>query len=336
MITNGGQARDAAFTTQACKVIWLGEALPLRLHAGNAARPTTSLSLPGICASRSNRAKWIGSDGVGGLMLASLAVIGQTAALLPMLDTKSGTHSWLAAALFGLGVALAARMAIPLIGKGAGEHHALRAIPGDFALHDAFTLALVAAASNVIGNGAILLLPAIVALSHTVLRVTRRRTVDSRDTTLAVVTLIAIGGLCGSVGLRGWIACLTALMAGSAARAGYKNSYRSRLRPIWHKWTATALLCAAIAAIGSEGTSLTLADLPLVAALVSGAVYGAAAQAAALGLNRSKAQLISGAAPFLAFAAEVLVNGSIRQEQLAAAALLAFALFMSSIRARAA
>ncbi len=321
MTTTGQQLHETLPSVRGAEIIWLREAY----------RPVAQVSPAAIDTGSPVR---IAMPGLAGLRIGALALLaagGQAAALLPIFDPGGGAHPWFIAALFGIGAAVAAQALSLAAGRFRRQDRQPRPVPDDLALHDAFTLALVIAASADAGAAAILLLPAGVVLSHVMQRGAKRRSLDGRDAILIAAALIAISGASGTSGLHGWIAGLTALTGGGAVRAVYKSSLQSRLRPAHHKWAVTAVLCAAVVATRLQSTAFPLdVSAPVLLALVWGTVYGAAAQLTALKFSRFNAQLISAAVPFLAFAVLAAASGTIRQEEAAAAVLLAGLLVISN------
>jgi hypothetical protein len=249
---------------------------------------------------------------------------GQIAALPLLAASGAKGDPWTAGAAFGLAAAAAAWLTAQAAGRMAtGRSPAARAEPRDLALHDAFTLSLIVAASAFLGDiGAALLLPAGTALLLTLRRISRRRIAVADGAMLLLLVAIAVAGLCETFGRGAWTVAAAALAAAVIVKTGYNCARRPEPRAMWLVWGVSALLCAAIAFAKQVPSGPVLISLPLVA----GAIYGAAASASARILSRRHTQALSAAVPFLAVAVEAACGEPVLLTQLAAAVLIAAAL----------
>ena len=190
-------------------------------------------------------------------------------------------------------------------------------------LNDAFTLALVLAASAVMGApAAALLLPAVRAgASQRPFWQKRRGWQKWRDASARCGP--GDGGLLSPSGVEEAAMAAIALAAITLMKAAHAQLQAPRLQ-IWQVWGASALLCAAIAAAG-HGTAGTAARFSAGLALAAGVVYGVAAGAAAQLFTGAMAKVLAAAVPFLSAAAIAAFSGIVTLPQIAAAVLLAAA-----------
>ncbi len=321
MSRNGGQARGAALPMTDCNIIWLPG-----IERRNDAATQEPREVRSPAASRS-QARSLGEPLRA---LAAAAIVAGQAAALPMLSLGDGGNDpWLTGAAFGMAAAIAAWAGAHMAGKFApGSRCSPRAAPRDLALHDAFTLALVVAASATLGGiAAALLLPAAAVLSLAIRRMSKRRAAGEQDLMPPAIVAIAVIGLCQPLGFQSLAVAGVALAAAVMVRAGHSCLRAPQGRQPWHIWGMSALMCAAIAFAGQERTGLPSAlGTPASIALVAGAIYGFAAGAGARILRRSIAQAVSASVPFLSVAAEIAFGADAHLPQLAAAVLLAAAL----------
>jgi hypothetical protein len=315
---NGGQASSTALSAD-CNVIWL----PVTARAAGAeaqardatAGPILSLAQPGV----PRRIAYA----------AGVAVcLGGQAAALPVLAAASAwADPWAIGAAFGIAAAIASRAGAGIAGSFARDACSVsRAASADLALHDAFTLSLILAASAFMGIGAALLLPAGAVLALAIRRIARNRAASEQDAILLLVVAIAMAGLYTPLDFQECAIAGIALAAVIVMKAGYGCLCLPR-RQMWHVWGGSGLMCAAIAAAGHGPVQLPASlGLPLALPLVAGAIYGAAAGAASRILGAAKAKVLSAAVPFLSVVAESALGTPAHLPQIAAAVLLAAAL----------
>ncbi len=260
-------------------------------------------------------------------LVLTAAVAAQAVALAIVLTAGGAANPWASGAAFGIAAAIASWAGVQIAGRFA-QSSAPRATAQDLALNDAFTLALIIAASAVLGGiGAALLLPAGTALSLTMRRMARRSAATGQDAALLLIVAIAMTGVCGPLGFQAWGLATIALAASVMVRAGHSFLQPPVHRQIWRLWGMSALMCAAIALAGQAQIGLP-ATLGLTGfmPILAGAVYGAGAGTAARILSRRYAQALSAAVPFLAVAVEIAFGDAVPLPLLAAAILLAVAL----------
>ncbi len=268
--------------------------------------------------------------GGGGAVAMLAAAAAQTVALVLFTNSGRDAEPWAAAAVFGLGVTIAAgfttMMAILF-------NRRLRAAGGVLS-YDALTMALIMAASPLTtAAGALLLLPAITTLSLAVQRVSTRRVANEHDMLLTLAVLIALAGICQSGSWHVWIVAATALIAGILLQTTQKWPPIAARRRQWHVWMKTSLLCIAIAStmLGRTGTAMLLAaPEPALLAFVAGVLYGGGVGIACSMRNRRLAAVPVAAAPFLAVALLCAVTDTYRLPVAASAVLLAVALTLSN------
>ena len=310
---NGGQASSTALSAD-CNVIWLpvtARAAGAEAQARDATTgPILSLAQPGVPC--------------GIAYAAGVAVcLGGLAAALPLLAAASAwADPWAISAAFGIAAAIASRAGARVAGSFARDASSVsRAASADLALHDAFTLSLILAASAVLGLGAALLLPAGAVLALAIHRIARSRAASEQDAMLLIVVAMAMAGLCTELGFKECAIAGIALAAVTVMKAGY-SCLRLPRRQMWHVWGASALMCAAIAAAGHGLVPLPAAlGLPLIA----GAIYGAAAGLSSRIFSRTAAKALPAAVPFLSVVAEGVLGSPVHLPQVAAAVLLAAA-----------
>ncbi len=173
MSRNGGQASGTALRAD-CNIIWLPGIAPVECAGAQARCATASTS---VSRAHPRFHGWA-------LYTAAAAVcLGGQAAALPMLAAAgAGAGPWATGAAFGAAAAIASWAGAKIAGsfaKGTGSGPG--AAPQDLALHDAFTLSLILAASAVLGGiGAALLLPAGAALALATRRIARKRPLASK------------------------------------------------------------------------------------------------------------------------------------------------------------
>ncbi|MGO9171555.1 MAG: hypothetical protein ACLP7P_06280 [Rhodomicrobium sp.] len=315
MSSIGGQASSAAFQAAESNIIWLP-----RIERQNAPEPHEA-------GSSSAPEARPGTFGWPLRALAATAAAAGQAAALPLIATADGRGDpWMIAAVFGMAAAFFSWAAPQAAGKFASSQScSQRAAPQDLALHDAFTLALIVAASAALGSiGAALLLPAGTALSLMIRRIARKQAAVERELTLLLIVAIAVAGLCEPFGLRAWAIAGVALTAAVIVKAGQSCLRAPQRRQMWHVWGISAALCAAVAFAGQERAGLPAAPaVTVLTALIAGATYGAGAGAGARILSRGAAQAVSAAVPFLGVAMEIALGGNARLAQIAAAVLFA-------------
>lgn len=307
MSRNGGQASGAALRAD-CNVIWLPGMARARSTANSAIPSLTHTGIPGRVSYAAG-------------VMACLA--GQAAALPLLTAAGASGDPWAAGAAFGMAAAFASWAGARIAGRFAESAASpSRAAPQDLALHDAFTLALVLAASAVLGAGAALLLPAGALLALTIRRMARMRGYSQGDAILLLAAGIAMAGLCRPLGLQECALAGLALAAVAVMKAGH-GCLRLPRWQMWHVWGASALLCAAIAA-GGQGPAALPASLGLALGvpLLAGAIYGASAGVLSRMLSGTNARALPAAVPFLSVAAECAIGGSAHLPQVAAAAIL--------------
>ncbi len=318
MNRNGGQASSAVLRAD-CNIIWLPGAArhnaAAPLEAREAGMPSASPAPRGLAA-RPLKA-----------LVLTAAVAAQAVALAIVLTAGGAANPWASGAAFGIAAAIASWAGVQIAGRFA-QGSAPRAIPQDLALHDAFTLALIMAASGVLGGiGAALLLPAGIVLSLTMRRMVRRSAATGQDAVLLLIVAIAMAGVCGPLGFQAWGLAGIALAAAVMVRAGHSCLRPPVHRQIWRLWGMSALMCAAIALAEQARLGLPAAvRLTDFMPLLAGAIYGAGAGIAARILSRRYAQALSAAVPFLAVAVEIAFGDAVPLPLLAAAILLAAAL----------
>jgi hypothetical protein len=309
MSRNGGHASSAVLQEN-CNIVWLPRIVRQK---GAAPLEQAEASSPSACDPRRGY--------FGARALVPMAACGQAAAL-PMIFASGGDGGpWAASGAFGIAAALALWASAQILGAPAGETgFGSPAAPRDLALHNAFMLALIAAASSAIGAiGATLLLPA-----GAVLALAIRQRSRERGTILLLIAAIAFAGICGAVGIHAWAIAGVALTAAVIVRTAPRPARRGQ---IWQIWAISALACGAIAFAGPGAAGLPAALGPAIfAPFAAGAIYGAGAGAATQLLSRRHSQAISAAVPFLAVALEIALGVGFDLRQLAAAALLAAAI----------
>jgi len=303
MSTNGGRAPGAAFPAD-YNIVWLPGIARRNAPAPHQAANENPLS------ARSGMPGWALHA------LAAAGVVALQAAALPALAVAgSGDHPWTASAAFGMAAAAASWAGARMTGAVAP-----RAVPQDLALHDSFTLALILAASAVLGNtGAFLLLPAGMALSLMARRI-GRKAAGQQDLILALLLAVSLAGVCGPFHAKAWAIAGVALAVAVLVRMRQRCL---RTRQMWHIWGTSAVLCAAIAFVGQERGLPAAQGVHLLASLAAGAIYGAAAWAGALLFSRRAALAVAAAVPFLAAGAAFALADGAQLTQLAAALLLA-------------
>ena len=206
MSRNGGQASGAALRAD-CNVIWLPGMAPARSTANSAIPSLTHSGIPG-------RVRYPAG------VMACLA--GQAAALPLLTAAGASGDPWAAGAAFGMAAAIASWAGARIAGCFAESAASpSRAAPQDLALHDAFTLALILAASAVLGAGAALLLPAGALLALTIRRMARMRGYSQGDAILLLAAGTAMAGLCRPLGLQECALAGLALAAVAVMKAGH-------------------------------------------------------------------------------------------------------------------
>ncbi|MGO8952896.1 MAG: hypothetical protein ACLPWS_14245 [Rhodomicrobium sp.] len=315
MSSIGGQASSAAFPAAESNIIWLPGVERQNAPEPHEARGSIAAQARPVSLGWPIRA-----------LAATAAAAGQAAALPLIVSTDGRGDPWMIAAVFGMAAALFSWTATPATGKFANSQScAQRAAPQDLALHDAFTLALIAAASAALGSiGALLLLPAGTALSLMIRRIARKRAADEQDLTLLLIVAIAVAGLCQPFGVQAWAIAGVALAAAVIVKAGQSCLRAPQRRRMWHVWGMSASLCAAVAFAGQVRTGLPAAPpVTVLMPFIAGAIYGFGAGAGARILSRGAAQAVSAAVPFLGVAVEIVLSGNMRLAQIAAAVVLA-------------
>ena len=317
MSRNGGQASGTALRAD-CNVIWLaGAARADRAEAQT--RCAANIPIPSV--TYSSVLPWIAyAAGITACMA------GQAAALPVLAAAGAWGDPWIVSAVFGMAAAIASWAGARIAGNfREATGSASRVPPQDLALYDAFTLALIVAASADLGLGAALLLPAGAVLALAIRRMAKSRAADEKNAMLLLMVAIAMAGLCGPLGFRECITAGMALAAVAVMKAGH-GSFRLRGQQMWHVWGASALLCATIAATRQGPAALPAAlGLPLALPFVAGAIYGAAAGVSSRLLSGWKAKALPVAVPFLSVAAASALGGPAHLPQIAAAVLLAAA-----------
>ncbi len=306
---SGGVLRDS------CNIVWLPGIAPQVSAAG------------AVCRGQDNRSDFLASARRSSTFVhaaAAAACMAGQAAALPLLAAGGASGSpWIAGAVFGAAAAASswawARTGARQAGK-AGRASG----PADPVLNDAFTLALVLAASAVMGApAAALLLPAGAVLAQAKDRSGRSGAAGKNGAMLLLGVVLAMAGLLSPSGVEEAAMAAIALAAITLMKAAHAQLQAPRLQ-IWQVWGASALLCAAIAAAG-HGTAGTAARFSAGLALAAGVVYGVAAGAAAQLFTGAMAKVLAAAVPFLSAAAIAAFSGIVTLPQIAAAVLLAAA-----------
>jgi hypothetical protein len=314
---NGGQASSTALSAD-CNVIWL----PVTARAAGAeaqardatAGPIISLAQPGV------------PRGIAYAAGVAVCLGGQAAALPVLAAASAWADPWAIGAAFGIAAAIASRAGAGIAGSFARDACSVsRAASADLALHDAFTLSLILAASAILGLGAALLLPAGAVLALAIRRVARSRAASEQDAMLLLIVAIAMAGLCARLGIQECAIAGIALAAITVMKTG-RSGLRLPRRQLWHVWGASALMCATIAAVAHGPAALpTALGLPLALPLLAGAIYGVAAGFSSRIFSGTAAKVLPAAVPFLSVAAEAVLGSPVHLPQVAAAVLLAAA-----------
>ena len=211
MSTNGGQSSSTALQP-ACNVIWLPGVTPAGRTEAEA-RCTANTPIPSLAS----LPDWVAyAAGV------TVCLAGQAAALPMLSATSAWGDPWAVGAAFGITAAMASLAGARIADSFAGDARPqFSAASADLALHDAFTLSLISAASAVLGLGAALLLPAGALLALAIRRIARNRAATEQEGMLLLVVAMAMAGLCSELGFKERAIAGIALAAVTVIKAGY-------------------------------------------------------------------------------------------------------------------
>jgi hypothetical protein len=314
---SSGQA-SGSILRKGCDIIWLPGIAALPRAAGAARLEQGSRSDSTAPARTLRKVTYI---------ITAVACVAGQAAALPLLAAGGAPASpWLAGAIFGAAAAASSWAWGRTGARNAG--HAGRALPAaDSVLNNAFTLALVLAASAAMGVlAAALLLPAGALLAQAHDRSSERSAAENRRAVLAVAVALAMAGLLAPLNAGEAAAAVIALAAITLMKAGQARREVQRLQ-VWQVWGASALLCAAITAAGHGGAAGAgpAAGISVGLVLVAGAVYGFAVSAAPQLLQGGIAEAVARAVPFISAGTIAAFSGRVTLPEIAVAFLLAAA-----------